>query len=229
MSERKSVPLKSTAPVVKSAPLPSAKAKRDWADFDDFARAGESLNQRISQIMETIEKLLQKDPSSLAGAELVAQYGPDPVALAREFQRGWAIYERDELYEETKKARPDLLDCWTTRVIKRRVVSEMISLLVGSFANANPGSGEVFMKMLVEEVRAANPGASVLEATCREIRRTHTFVPVIAEVLKILRKQAEHWEGFVELDEDCARACINDLAKAIREARARLPGPGCHA
>jgi hypothetical protein len=55
------------------------------------------------------------------------------------------------------------------------------------------GHPKLYSRAMVEEVTAANPRACPLEATCREIRRTCTFLPSAAEVLKILRKQMEHW------------------------------------
>ena len=43
----------------------------------------------------------------------------------------------------------------------------------------------------------------MLESTCRELRRSKTFVPSIAELLKELKAQAERWgEALYVQDED---------------------------
>jgi hypothetical protein len=86
-------------------------------------------------------------------------------------------------------------DYETDRQIRRQFVGDKIGFLIGSFPNAGPHNPEIYVAMLIEEIVAANPSASALEATCRQIRRTATFVPTLAEVLKILREQETFWEG----------------------------------
>jgi hypothetical protein len=61
--------------------------------------------------------------------------------------------------------------------------------LIGGFPNASPHAPEVYTRLLVEEIVAANPDAVALEATCREIRRTKTFAPSIPELRNLLIDQ----------------------------------------
>jgi hypothetical protein len=91
---------------------------------------------------------------------------------------------------------------WTDLEINRRVVVEKVSLLVGSFPNAAPHNPEAYTGMMVEEIIAANPTVSALEATCRELRRTKTFPPSIAEMLKELWAQAEMFHATEGIYED---------------------------
>jgi hypothetical protein len=112
-----------------------------------------------------------------------------------------------------------MLKVWTTQQITRRVVAEEVAMLIGSFPNANPTSPKVYVRMLIEEIMAANPSFVALEGTCRELRRTKTFAPTIAEVLEVLRKQEECWSE--------QHGYILDLEDYLEEPASKLaPTPG---
>ena len=57
------------------------------------------------------------------------------------------------------------------------------------------------MGFLVEEIIAANPRASALEATVRELRRNwkQSRPPPIAEMLEVLQRQAQEWSDVLFL------------------------------
>src|SRR5262245_17605786 len=173
--------------VVKPATVPATTEPREYRDFDDYRRAAESFLHAYSEIIDAYEERNKKSEQlnymiDLFADRLMSRY--------REFDRGRQYYERPELYSKTKKEKPDLLNCHTNRVISRRMVSEQVGLLIGSFPNSTPHSPEVYTKLLIEEIIAANPQASVLESTCRDLRRTKKFAPTVAEVLEVLQEQA---------------------------------------
>ena len=107
-----------------------------------------------------------------------------------EFLAGYKYYESEKFYQKTTYP-----DYEIDRQIKRQVVGDKIGFLVGSFPNAGPHNPKIYVAMLIEEIVAANLSVSALEATCRQIRRTATFVPTLAEVLKILSEQETFWDG----------------------------------
>lgn len=184
--KKKSAALTANAPTVKSAKVPAVKAKGEYFEFDAYAEAGRIMLSRIDDLMEHKRVFLVDD----------LQHWYDEFAAGRE------VFERDELYRERKTSRPNLTGCWTLREITRRVVTEKVGLLLASFPNASPGNGEGYVGMLIEEIVAANPSASALEATCRELRRSKNFAPSIAEMLKELRTQTESWDECLYLWED---------------------------
>jgi hypothetical protein len=63
-----------------------------------------------------------------------------------------------------------------------------MATLIGSYANAAPGSPETYAAMMIEEIVTYNPGAVQLEAACRWVRRNCKFPPSIAEMLQALRE-----------------------------------------
>jgi hypothetical protein len=218
--------LKANVPAVKSAPVATRKAAkapavnppRAYRDFDDYAKAGRFMVTQVDELMQACYGIDDEDkiPSQdqFTHALYVKKFDAS-LAYFREFDAAREFFERDELYEETKEAKPNLLNCHTTRQLSRRVVSEQVGLLIGSFPNAAPHSPEVYTRMLIEEIYAANPCASVLEATCREIRRTKTFVPAIAEVMQVLQKNAEEWRERLEVFDDDIAAWHRDIDKAL--------------
>jgi hypothetical protein len=117
------------------------------------------------------------------------------------------------------------LECWSDRVITRRVVGEQIGVLLGGFPNSSPHNAEVYTRVLIEEIIAAKPCASALEATMRHIRRNSVFAPSPAEMLKVLREKMEMWNDYVETS--CNLSYWYDvLDKKIAEAEAkRTRGP----
>jgi hypothetical protein len=184
-SHAKSAPLVANVPVVKSAKLP---AKLEWRAFDDFARIAQSLAGRWND-----------DKDKWVGVD-----NPHTYKSLVKFFAAVQAFNRPEFYQETE-LRPNLLDCWTPHQIRRDVVSDQIGLLIGGFPNGTPNSPEVYTKLMIEEIVAANPSMIALEATCRKIRRTKKFLPAIVEVLDILREQAawwsDTWEAMCSLDE----------------------------
>jgi hypothetical protein len=74
--------------------------------------------------------------------------------------------------------------------------------------------------MLIEEIVAANPSASALEATCRQIRRTLRFAPTIAELLGVLRQQHEAWSDRLHILEDDVAYWREQLTERVAQAKA---------
>jgi hypothetical protein len=214
----KSVPLKSNNTTVgKSPKLPAVKARHEWRDFDDHTRVAEVLMRRLDEVNAGCAK----KPFNLEAAKFDASWRAGTLAMEREFDEGREFFEREELYQKTKKSQPDLLDCWSNRVITRRVVAEQVGVLLGSFPNSNPHNAEVYTRVMIEEIVAAKPSASALEATMRHLRRNSTFAPSVAEMLKVLREKMELWSGYHEM---YVAECYDALDEKIAQAEAKLAG-----
>ena len=66
-------------------------------------------------------------------------------------------------------------------------ISQHLTILLGSLTGSK-ADPKTFAKMLKVDVVAAQPSIGALEAACRKLRRTKTFVPSIAELLEALEE-----------------------------------------
>jgi hypothetical protein len=241
MSKSKTVPLNNSTAVVKSAEkLPAPTPQRQYGDFDALAAnldQLDSLYQRISHYEDRLCAVnfewvkyedyhvldLDKAKQHIQSAKSCVEIAQGPL-LKKEFE--WARklmaackrdvkwYNRKELYEIKGKRQK-----WT---LSRRVVSEQIALLLGSFQNARPGTPRVFGRMLTEEVYAARPSAIVLESACRRVRREKDFPPSIAEVLKAIKNETSAWCDRWETLEWNIDRTRQSLEKLVAEAQAKI-------
>jgi len=236
----KTVPLKNSTAAVKSAErLPAPPTQREYGDFDAFVENADKLTAFFNRVSEDEDHLgeiefewvewhegrsldLKSAKAQIERAKTKVQFArytlrDMPFARKRlaEYKRDERWYNRDELYEITGKGKRKK---WK---LSRRVVSEQIALLLGSFQNARPGTPKVFGRMLTEEVYAARPSAIVLESACRHVRRMQDFSPSIAEVLKAIKNESSAWcdRWCDEYNPDKSR---QDLEKAIAEAEAKI-------
>jgi hypothetical protein len=170
-----------SVPALKQKTTP-APQQRPYREFDSYVKAA----KRFSDI----------HGKCLYAERLTPQEFERWDAAFCEFLAGFKCYESEEFYQKTETAKHLLGPNYEIdRQIRRQVVGDKVGFLIGSFPNAGPHNPEIYVAMLIEEIVAANPSVSALEATCRQIRRTATFVPTLAEVLKILREQETFWDG----------------------------------
>ena len=69
----------------------------------------------------------------------------------------------------------------------------MIAVLMGSFPTSKIPDLEIFVRARLDDVMALAPRFVEMELTCRALRKTKTFMPAIAEVIKELEKQQKLW------------------------------------
>src|SRR5262245_30453033 len=146
-----------------------------------YARDGEAMAREIERVDEMLCNARQKKKPG------IAQKLQETGALDRcknlddRFEIGFRYFERAELYAGDYDE------------LKRHVVAQHIAILLGAYPNAGPHNPEIYTRVLVEDVHAAKPSASALEATCRKLRRTSKFVPTVAELLAVLAEEKERW------------------------------------
>jgi hypothetical protein len=190
-----------SVPVVKPKKLTPAlpQQQRPYRDFDDYAAAGKRVDRLFNKLWEGIGDIEDQDRRlTVEELEQYTHLGSRLDAALHEFRAGYRVFEHEELYQETKTSKPNLLGHNTPFQIRRQVAGDKIGFLIGSFPNAGPHNPEIYVAALIEEVAAANPSASALEATCRHIRRTATFAPAVPEVLKVLREQQTLWDDLLQ-------------------------------
>jgi hypothetical protein len=193
-------------------------------DFDEYVSDGERLRLLERRIYATPAEY-SKHPE--------LQFWPRDFAdnawsFFEAFDSARNYYERDEVYERRRRADGD-----DHEIVSRRFVTEQVALLVGGFTQSPP-SPDVYTRMLVEEIRAVRPSASAVEATCRVIRRTSTFLPAAAEVLKVLHDQEKLWDerfsiGRGDIEWWCKRAAEKETRweaqRTQQAAHPALPAP----
>jgi hypothetical protein len=173
--------------------------QRPYRDFDDYAAAGKRVDRLFNKLWEGIGDIQDQDRRPTAEElERYTQLGSRLDAASHEFRAGYKVFEHEDLYQETKTAKPNLLGHHTPFQIRRQVAGDKVGFLIGSFPNAGPHNPEIYVAALIEEIIAANPSASALEATCRHIRRTATFAPAVPELLKVLREQETLWDDLLQ-------------------------------
>jgi hypothetical protein len=213
--KKKTAALKTNLPVVKSSPLPTTRPKRAYRDFDDFMGVAERLDRLWYMASDALKFVKNKTVPVTERLQLAQRWiadlrSPEFLQRVRKFDADWQFYERDELYDNPEKCE---------RVLTRRFIGEQLALMLACI-NQKPQDKKLYARMLIEEVIAANPRAVTLEATSREIRRTKTYLPSIAELLNVLHPQEEKWDGYVELGEDTFDGWRRAFEKAIPELKA---------
>ncbi len=156
------------------------------------ARAGfvsKTLARVETNLLSTV-KLAQQVHSErwwLASAELIREVGQITAERleGRPNFREWvegrltALPEVRRLEELDAQIAPGLVPCDTDQA---RV---LVALMVDAFPNARPHAPESYLETMTYEVGAAQLGAAAVAAATREIVTTATFLPTVAELLKV--------------------------------------------
>jgi hypothetical protein len=210
-------------PVVRGPkpPDPPDPPKRDYEEFDQFAALGDQLVKACDQIereCKTINEVLDAgnvpSDSLIKSAERWLARQDEYARRVKQFQEWDAYYNRPEQYEGHYGR------------IKRRVVSEAVALLIGSFPHANPHEPKCYSRMMVEEIYACKPNAIILESACRHIRRTEEFMPAPARMIKAIDQECSRWCDRFDIGNTGGDGCrveyvFEELKTALDRAQAR--------
>lgn len=163
---------------------PVSPASVSYADFDDFTRRAKDAAKIYAGLEAAVKAIYEGCPSTALehGKATLDAYDRFDCKVIQRFERDVKTFDPDDAYDDNGD-------------ITKGQVSKHIALLVGSFPNANPADPETYTKMLIEEVVAAAPTVTALEAACRKVRRTAKFLPAISEVLAALKEEERAWEG----------------------------------
>ena len=156
------------------------------------ARAGfvsKTLARVEANLLSTVKlaRQVQSERWWMASAELIREAGQVTAErLAdRPSYREWiearlaALPEVGRLEELDAQIAPGLVPCDTDQA---RV---LVALMVDAFPNARPHAPESYLETMVYEAGSAQFGAAAVAAATREIVTTATFLPTVAELLKV--------------------------------------------
>lgn len=117
-----------------------------------------------------------------------------------------------ERLDEVAKLAAELLEVATPAVAKRELAQ-----LIAAFPSASLADPEMFLTTLLYDVLDIGIPDVVLVVACREIRRTHKFVPAISEVLAVAEAISEKWKSLSRLAE-MRRISERHFQRALAEA-----------
>ena len=103
-------------------------------------------------------------------------------------------------------------------------INQHLAVLVGCMAGQKLDM-RLYSAALVEDVGALQPSIGALEAACRHLRRTCTFVPTIAECLQAIRDRQKAFDGFSAKAATFAKN-VETLPLRIAEAKASASEAG---
>jgi hypothetical protein len=205
--------------VVPSAP--SAKPDRDYAAFDRWVRLAATITSYVGDVVVALRAQDDDNPglADLQRAELLlarcTRYDLKRDVL--NFFDGLYYYDGAHLYETIDG------ESW----LSRQVVTKQIGLLVAGLS----GGTEIQTALLIEELLSAGPSGPVLESACRTVRRTMTYTPKPAQMLKIMQDEASVWGARLTAIADDEReyhdavnalTWYDDLTAWILELKVRL-------
>jgi vacuolar-type H+-ATPase subunit I/STV1 len=181
--------------------MPVKSLVKPYRAFDEFVKQAQMLVSTYRALDSAVHDIYPHCPSErLPKAEtLLESYDRSDRKRIERFEGACREFNPDEAYDEDYQ-------------ITKAQVSKHVSLLVGSFPNANPADPEVYTKMLIEEIMAAEPSVVSLESACRSIRRSAKFLPTISEVLEALKEESKTWTKCWEAIE-----CIDEAAEELRQ------------
>jgi hypothetical protein len=183
-------------------PLPAKAVKIPYAAFDKYAELAKQLGKECRELHHALQNVYSHCPPDqlTAGEQALDRYERFTRARIEKFYNSAERFDPEGAYDDDG-------------TITKATASIHVSMLVGSFPNANPSDPEVYVKMLIEEVMAFEClTVTYLELAFRSIRRSAKFLPTISEVLEELKKQEDLWD---KRTWDIARADIT--AKNLRE------------
>lgn len=188
---------------VKGGALVQAK-RSSLKEFDRLCDDAQWVTDKYRQIQKIRERLKVYLPAAEIenARDLLNQHSSEDSSVKRYIKRCRArldVIEADEFYDDREE-------------LTLATVSAHIAALLGSFPNANPHDPGVYTKLLIEEVAAAQATVSELQSACSKLRRTSTFLPTIAEVLKELKEQSNIWGDRYE-----AIYHFNDVLDMLRD------------
>jgi hypothetical protein len=182
----------------------------------EFAGQAETLNRHHDRMQRAIENVtsVRRNPHlNLVGAQA---WLDDARAELKGHETHYGQLAKDLQRDLDEKFNPDDAFDEDYRLTEESVRMH-IAMLVGSFANANPGNPEAYIGMMVEEVMAESPSLVVLASACSRIRRTVKFPPTTAEVIEAIKEETELWDPRLSAIDDCDRTAAW-LREELKEA-----------
>jgi hypothetical protein len=186
-----------------------------YAAFDDFTRSAKQAVSIYAELEGAAKAIYERCPSAALerGKSTLEDYERFGCKVILGCERDAEKFEPDDAYGDNGE-------------ITKSQVSKHIALLIGSFPNANPADPRTYTETLIEEVVAAAPMVTTLEAACRKVRRTAKFLPTISEVLAAIEVEERVWDerwaaiDYADMEADTLRKKLE--AESARRLAAEL-------
>jgi hypothetical protein len=148
---------------------------------------------------------------------MIRRYPPPPAGL-RYHTAVTSLAALDAVLPEAQ-ALLDELRALARQATKPDIAKQLIAL-VKCYPSPGTADGEVYGRLLMEDVAAAQPAIGDLEGACRNLRRTRKFIPAIAEVLEAIGEAKNHrhdtMRKILEITKSRDRL-LNDVEKERQE------------
>ncbi len=199
-----------------------AWARPSALQLDNLVRRADQARQNIRVLVRALD-----DAERVVGGNYGR--GADEIAALRSVIVAW---RRDGLVAKTASllaalnaAEPPGFYDDEGNISRPRVAAEIAQML-GAFPTNNVTDPRIFTGTMIEEVMALEPDWMSLVAACRDLLKTKTFVPAIAEVVEAVETQkakwASRWEA-LDVDAEWLDAIEADCNRmeAVLENRAQ--------
>jgi hypothetical protein len=106
-------------------------------------------------------------------------------------------------------------------VVRKSEVAKMIALLVGVLPAGNIPDIGIYVRFLIDDLVARQPGFLELECTCRTIRTKRKFMPSICEFVTELDQQLREWDERADALDEIEQQYV-ELVKLVASTEQEL-------
>ena len=209
------VTLTAVAKPAPARPWPTQEKVKDLARMLDHMEADAEAMLKLTERLETA-------PNDLTRKAILR----DAEKLIEHFEKtgGRSAFKSGRLKKLCDACQPDGWWDMDMGTPSYGEVSKMVGKLMGSFPTSKIPSPDVFVRVLMEDLMELNPDFPEMEVTCRQLRKTKTFMPSISEILEEFEKQQKLWHRRWDTYE-IIREFYDDLWAMVAKAKGAQVAP----
>jgi DNA-directed RNA polymerase subunit F len=147
-------------------------------------------NNLIDKTANLPELPRQQQIYARADSVLFRQYPRDPDNWHKHNTASEYLAALDAIMPEAQAVLDDLRAL--ARPASNQEIAKCLAILVKCYPNTGTADGEVYGRMLIEDVASMQPSVGDIEAACRHLRHTSRFTPAISEVLEAITEAKNH-------------------------------------
>lgn len=144
---------------------------------------------------------------------VVRRHGPQRLGMGRAES---SLADLDALLPDAQAVLDDLRAL--ARPATKLEIAKQLAILVKCYPNIGTADGgEIYGRLLIEDVAAMQPSAADVEGACRKLRRTSRFCPVIAEVLEAISQAKHHLHDTTNKIADITKSRADQVKEVEKE------------
>jgi hypothetical protein len=159
------------------------KPPNGWKRFRTLCTLADEIVEEYAKLCDLRMRFYREPSAALPDIDDVALWDSTKSDIAR-CRELLAEIDRDDYYEEDEDG---------DEVLKRKVISERLALMIGAVHIAGPKMPEAFVKVLLAHVFDAEISYPALESACRAIEAREKFAPVTAQILEEIKTHEDQW------------------------------------